>query len=79
MSESKLIDRLASLENEVKELKKINSDISGKKTKTKRPPSEYNKFMSKYLSDKKKELGDLFDHKTAFGEAAKEWSKKKEK
>ena len=92
MSENQaLLDRLNKLENEVNDLKLSNNksndselnEIKGKKQKKekvdkpKRKQSEYNLFMGEYISNKKKELGDLYNHKKVFADGAKLWSEKK--
>ena len=41
---------------------------------TKREPSEYNKFVKKYITDNK---SDKKTHKELFSEAAKAWKKSK--
>jgi len=58
---------------EVKEVKEI-KEVKQKKA---RKQSEYNMFMGKYLKEQKKELGELYDHKKAFGEGAKKWNESK--
>jgi len=73
-------DRVLKLEKELEELKKTKMEdkTSNKKVnKTPRKQSEYNMFMGKYISDKKKELGDLYDHKKMFAEGAKKWKEQK--
>ena len=67
--------RIDQLEKDVLELK---SSFGKPKTKKdKRAPSEYNKFMKEYIANSKAILKDKYDHKVAFGEAAKEWTKQK--
>jgi len=69
-------DRLEKLEKEIEQLKiAIKTSNKPKKEKTKKEPSEYNKFVKKYIESKKLE-SEKYDHKTAFKEAALEWSKK---
>jgi hypothetical protein len=72
--------RLSKLEAEIKELKKAESKKEKKEKKEQKPkkPSEYNNYMGKYISDKKKELGELYNHKTIFAEAAKKWKEQKQ-
>lgn len=88
MSENQaLLDRLNKLENEVNDLKLSNNfELKEKKQKQekkekvdkpKRKQSEYNLFMGEYISNKKKELGDLYNHKKVFSDGAKLWSEKK--
>jgi hypothetical protein len=73
--------RLENLEKEMSELKlRISSEYKkDKKSKEKKPrePSEYNKFIKKYCDEQKVKLGDKYNHKTVFKEAAAEWSKSK--
>jgi predicted solute-binding protein len=89
MSEESTADihqRLLSLENEVKSLKEskseqANSNEKAKKEKKEKKPraqTEYNKFVSAYINEQKEKLGEKFNHKVAFGEAAKRWTEKKE-
>ena len=71
--------RLENLEKEMSELKlRISSEINVKEKKTKekkpREPSEYNKFIKKYCDEQKAKLGDKYNHKTVFKDAAAEWS-----
>ena len=76
---SDINDRLSKLEKEIQELKKGDTkDTKEIKPKKPRQQSAYNNFMGKYITDKKKELGDLYDHKKMFAEAAKEWQKQKQ-
>ena len=82
--------RLQQLENEVKELKlkssQKESTISDtkdppkrvKKERKPREPTEYNRFMSTYLTEQKEKLGEKFNHKECFLEAAKAWKTQKE-
>ena len=82
--ENSIHERLLSLENEVRELKKDKSSESPKEKKEKkekkpREPTEYNKFVSKYINNQKEILKDDFNHKKAFKEAAEAWNSKKEK
>jgi hypothetical protein len=86
IAENELRDRLTLLENEVKNLKEKNLEFGRskkekkeKKDKKPRAPTEYNKFMSSFISEQKEKLGDKFQHKMAFSEAARQWSDKKEK
>ena len=51
----------------------LNNSSTEKKPKTSRKPSGYNLFMSEYIKNEKKNLGDLYDHKKAFAAGAKEW------
>lgn len=84
VTDNELRDRITQLENEVKNLKDNNLEFGKSKKKEKkekkpRAPTEYNKFMSSYINEQKEKLGDKFQHKIAFAEAAKQWSDKKEK
>lgn len=77
-----LHERILALENEVKSLKhdNLNSESKIKKEKKEKKPraqTEYNKFVSEYINKEKEKLGDLFNHKVAFGEAAKKWTENK--
>ena len=78
---SDINDRVLKLEKEIEELRSLKVDDSKKKTQKKnitpRKPSEYNNFMGKFIADKKKELGDLYDHKKIFAEGAKKWKEQK--
>ena len=67
--------RISKLEKDLEELKGRLCD-KPKKEKT-RAPSEYNQFVKTFLADQKSKLGDSYNHKTAFVEAGKAWSKKK--
>ena len=84
MSDNKLLSRIEALENEVNTLKlsktSEQTEEKGKKKskdkdKVKKPrePTEYNKFVSAYISEQKVKLGEDFKHKIAFCEAAKQW------
>ena len=79
--ESNLNDRITNLENEIKLLKVQKSDTGNvkkeKKEKKPRAQTEYNKFVSGYINEQKEKLGANFNHKVAFGEAAKKWTEKK--
>ena len=86
MIEDNIHQRLLSLENEIKNLKELqgeyNVDKSKKEKKEKkekkpRAQTEYNKFVSNYINEQKELLGDNFNHKVAFGEAAKKWTEQK--
>ena len=85
MSETDIHQRLLSLENEVKTLKEArveSSESNGKvkkekKEKKPRAQTEYNKFVSSYINEQKEKLGTDFNHKVAFGEAAKRWTEQK--
>ena len=78
--------RLQQLENEVKELKlKSHKDSDSqeppkkvKKERKPREPTEYNRFMSNYITEQKEKQGEKFNHKVCFLDAAKEWQKVKE-
>tara|TARA_Y100000748_G_scaffold269382_1_gene241468 strand:- start:404 stop:643 length:240 start_codon:yes stop_codon:yes gene_type:complete len=73
--------RLDKLEKEVAELRtKIGSkEEKFKKEKKPRAPSAYNEFVKKCLADEKSKMGENYDHKKAFKNAAEEWSKNKGK
>lgn len=75
-----ILEQIKQLQNDVNELKE--SKLSDKKKdktkdKPKRKQSEYNLFMGEYISSKKIELGDLYDHKKVFAEGAKKWKDQK--
>jgi hypothetical protein len=82
-------NRLTLLENELKDFKKSmlskspeNEGGKPKKEKKEKKPrvqTEYNKFVSIYIHEQKEQLGETFNHKVAFGEAAKQWTMQKEK
>ncbi len=71
-------DRVLKLENEIKELKDKLSVNDKKREKKPRAQSEYNLFMSKKLKELKEKLGDKYNHKDAFKQAASSWKKQKE-
>ena len=86
--DSDLHQRMLNLENELKLLKMGTSPSKSppasppaspksKKNRKPRVPTEYNKFMSKFINEQKEELGADFNHKVAFGQAAKTWTKNK--
>ena len=85
--DSDLHQRMLNLENELKLLKMGSALTSpsasppaspkSKKNRKPRVPTEYNKFMSKFINEQKEELGADFNHKVAFGQAAKTWTKNK--
>jgi len=84
MSEqNNLHERILALENEIKSLKsntELHNENNKKKEKKEKKPraqTEYNKFVSEYINNEKDKLGDLFNHKVAFGEAAKKWTENK--
>lgn len=68
--------RISKLEKDLEELKLRLCDKPKKEKKT-RAPSEYNEFVKTFLAEQKTKLGDSYNHKTAFVEAGKAWSKKK--
>lgn len=71
--------RLDKLEKEILELKdkmKMSSD-KPKKEKKPRAPSEYNSFVKDFLQNEKIKMGEKYNHKSAFKNAAEEWSKRK--
>ena len=75
----KMDDRVLKLENEIKELKdKLFVNDKPKKEKKPRTQSEYNLYMSKKLKELKDKLGDKYNHKDAFKQAASSWKKQKE-
>ena len=82
--DNNLHERILNLENQVRDLKNANSgSLSEKKEKTEkkkkpRTQTEYNKFMSLYISEQKEKLGSDFNHKMAFSSAAKKWNEQKE-
>jgi hypothetical protein len=57
---------------------KVNAMGKVKPAKDKKPrkPSEYNKFMGKFMADDKKKNPDK-DHAVRFKDAAKAWGEKK--
>lgn len=71
--------RILKLEKDLEELKLRLCDkpIKEKKEKKTRAPSEYNEFVKTFLAEQKAQRGDSYNHKTAFVEAGKAWSKKK--
>lgn len=82
-SDNNLHERLLNLENEVRNLKmgnSINSEKPKKEKKEKKPraQTEYNKFVSSYINEQKEKLGNDFNHKIAFADAAKKWNEKKQ-
>ena len=81
-----LNDRVKALEEQIENLKaqKCGTDNSSdkkgkkeKKDKKPREPTQYNIFVSAFISKEKERLGESFNHKVAFGEAAKKWQEKK--
>lgn len=77
-----LHERLLFLENEVRNLKMGTSgnDQKPKKEKKEKKPraqTEYNKFVSNYINEQKEKLGNDFNHKAAFIDAAKKWNEHK--
>lgn len=68
--------RISKLEKDLEELKEKLCD-KPKKEKKSRAPSEYNEFVKTFLADEKKKLGETYNHRAAFVEAGKAWSKKK--
>ena len=75
MSEKELKDlkeKFAKLENQVNAMGKVKPA----KDKKPRKPSEYNKFMGKFMADDKKKNPDK-DHSVRFKDAAKAWSDEK--
>jgi len=81
-------DRIAKLEDEVKQLRENSTSSSPDKKKKKvksdgpkRAPSTYNKFVKAYIDKLKEESaasGEKFAHTKAFGDAAKAWNAQKE-
>lgn len=69
--------RLDRLEKELSELKSKIASEKPKKEKKPRAPSDYNTFMKTFIAEQKNSLGEKYNHKTAFKEAADAWSKKK--
>lgn len=78
-----LHERLLSLENEVNNLKMnatdncVKKNKKEKKEKKPRAQTEYNKFVSNYINEQKEKLGNDFNHKVAFTDAAKKWNEHK--
>lgn len=78
--------RLEYLENEVKSLKesktsstksrKSKTDTDGKEKKP-REKTAYNIYVSEYINSQKQVLGEKFNHKIAFSEAARTWTSNK--
>lgn len=83
MEKEDLLKRIVAVENDLKILNSKNSSSAPapapKPEKKKRAQTEYNKFMSSYILEKKNELGDNFKHKIAFSEGAKKWKEEKNK
>ena len=81
-----LLERLEVVESELKKMKELKENKTTKpdkpdkpeKPKVVRKPTEYNKFMSNFIKEKKEELGDEFKHKVAFSDGAKAWKVSKE-
>ena len=72
--------RLEKLEKEVAELRtQLCKEMKPKKEKKPRTPSAYNDFVKKCLAEEKTKLGERYDHKQAFKNAAEAWSKNKGK
>lgn len=83
--DNNLHERILTLENEVRNLKNSNfcslPEKKEKKEKTEKKPrtqTEYNKFISLYISEQKEKFGSDFNHKSAFSNAAKKWNEQKE-
>ena len=82
--DNNLHERILNLENQMRDLKNTNfGSSSEKKEKTEknkkpRTQTEYNKFMSLYISEQKEKLGSDFNHRMAFSSAAKKWNEQKE-
>lgn len=77
-SNADIMQRLEALEDKMNLFnEKPDNKVNQNKPKKARKQSEYNMFMGKYLKDQKKELGELYDHKKAFGEGAKKWNESK--
>ncbi len=73
--------RLIKLEKEVAELRTQLGSKEGKCKKEKKPraPSAYNDFVKKSIAEEKSKMGENYDHKKAFKNAAEAWSKNKGK
>ncbi len=72
--------RIAKLEKEVAELKsQLGKEGKCKKEKKPRCPSAYNEFVKKCLAEEKSKMGENYNHKQAFKNAAEMWSKNKGK
>lgn len=76
--------RLLALESPTVSVSKSKSDKSDKpiKSKSERKPTEYQVHMSNRLKELKADAaskGVQFDRRSAFGQAAKEWTSKKGK
>ncbi len=72
--------RLDKLEKEVADLRtKMGSKEKPKKEKKPREPSAYNDFVKKSIAEEKSKMGENYDHKKAFKNAAEAWSKNKGK
>ena len=70
--------RLEKLEKEVAELRtQLGSKEKSKKEKKPRAPSAYNDFVKKSIAEEKSKMGEKYDHKKAFKNAAEMWSAKK--
>ncbi len=70
-------ERIEKLEKELSELKA--GLKSEKKVKVKKQPSEYNLFISNFITSAKTKMGDGYDHKQVFKDAAAEWKLQKDK
>jgi hypothetical protein len=67
-------DRISQLEKDIKEIKsKIRKDKKENPDYKKKEPSEYNKFIKKYVENARKKDGEEYDHKKTFSKAAAEW------
>jgi len=81
--DNNLYERLLLLENEVNNLKMnatentVKKEKKEKKEKKPRAQTEYNKFVSNYINEQKEKLGNDFNHKAAFIDAAKKWNEHK--
>ena len=62
-------DKIEELENRIKALE----DKRNKDKIIKREPSAYNLFVKGEIAKIKRDMGDKYDHKVAFAEAAKRW------
>lgn len=76
--------RIQALEKEVSDLKKSVSSFGDKTSRrgkkndgTKKTPTPYNLFVQKEIAKEKEEKGDKYDHRAAFGNAAKAWTAQK--
>ena len=66
--------RFKKLERQISELQ---TGVNKKKEKKPRPPSKYNMFMGQFITEQKNKLGEKYDHKKVFADAAAAWTENK--